>query len=96
VRSKWRMRFPTFKRARADITARIQRARRDGYRRGAGEAELFKRAVGVVLIERPQAIDWLNKAIDSGRAQLESQHALEREIEAWDMSCRIGFLVAVV
>jgi hypothetical protein len=91
------MSFPTFRRARADtFAARMQRARREGYARGANEAELFKRAVGKVIFERQQAIDWLNNAIDDGRAELESQHAWEREIEAWDMSYRIAFLVAIV
>jgi hypothetical protein len=28
----------------------------------------------------------LNVVIDDGRAELEAQHALEREIEAWDMT----------
>jgi len=91
------MRFPTFRPARADtFIARLQRARREGYMRGTIEAELFKRAVGNAVFQQPQAIDWLNNAIGDGRTQLESQHALEREIEAWDMSCRIAFLVAIV
>jgi hypothetical protein len=51
-------------------------------------------AVGKVF-EREQALDWLTTAIDDGRAELEAQHALEREIEAWDMSCRIAFMVAI-
>ena len=37
-------------------------------------------AVGKVF-EREQALDWLTTAIDDGRAELEAQHALEREIE---------------
>ena len=97
VPSRWRMPFPTFRPARADtFAARLQRARSEGYARGAGEAELFKLAVGKVVFERQQALDWLNTAVVDGRAGLEAQHALEREIETWDMSCRIAFLVAIV
>jgi hypothetical protein len=45
------------------------------------------------IYQKQQALDWLNTAIDAGRAQLEAQHALEREIERWDISCRIMFWV---
>jgi hypothetical protein len=91
------MPFPTFRRARADtFTARMERARAEGYACGAKEAELFKRAVDKVTFERQLAIEWLNKAIEDGRTELESQHAWEREIEAWDLSCRIAFLIAIV
>jgi hypothetical protein len=74
----------------------MHRARSDGYATGAGEAQLFKIAMGNVVFEREQAIDWLNAAIYKGRSELQSQHAFEREIEARDMSCRIAFLVAIV
>jgi hypothetical protein len=89
------MPFPTFSTGQTDtFQARTQRARNEGYSRGAREAKLFMLAVGKVF-EREQALDWLTTAIDDGRAELEAQHALEREIEAWDMSCRIAFMVAI-
>jgi hypothetical protein len=91
------MPLPILRKTRADtFAARIRRARVEGYLRGAHEAGLFKRAIGEVTFGRQQAIEWLNKAIEDGRAELESQHAWDREIEAWDMSCRIAFLVAIV
>jgi hypothetical protein len=90
------MPIPTLRRGRADtFEGRLQRSRNEGYARGAGEARLFKLAAGKDF-GRPQALDWLGAAIDDGRTELEAQHALEREIEAWDMSCRIAFLVAIV
>jgi hypothetical protein len=73
----------------------VYSARNEGYARGTGEARLFKLAVGKDS-RRPQAHDWLGAAIDDGRTDLAAQHALEREIEAWDMSCRIAFLIAIV
>jgi hypothetical protein len=89
------MLFASFKIARAHtFEARMQRARKEGYSCGALEAKLFRLAVGKVF-EREQALDWLTTAINDGRAELEAQHALEREIETWDMSCRIAFLVAI-
>jgi hypothetical protein len=89
------MRFPTFGPGRADtFTARMQRARNEGYSRGAQEAKLFKLAVGRV-VDREKALNWLSTMIDGGRAELGSQHAMEREIDAWDMSCRIAFMVEI-
>jgi hypothetical protein len=72
--------------------SRMERARADGFHTGSSEAKLFKLAVGGVF-ERYQAFDWLNTTVEDGRARLEEQHAMEREIEAWDMCCRIAFLV---
>jgi hypothetical protein len=40
-------------------------------------------------------MDWLQTIVDEGRGELEAQQALEREVEAWDLSCRIAFLVAI-
>jgi hypothetical protein len=75
--------------------ARMLRARNMGYASGAREAKLFKLTSGNVF-ERDLALDWLNASIPKGRADLKSQRATEREVEAWDMSCRIAFLVAIV
>lgn len=89
------MRFPTFRAGRADtLTARMQRARDDGFYRGSAEAKLFKLAAGGSFA-REQAEDWINTAIEDGRSELEAQHALDREIEARDMSCRVAFFVAI-
>jgi hypothetical protein len=38
-------------------------------------------------------MDWLQNIVDEDRGELEAQRALESEVEAWDMSCRIAFLV---
>jgi hypothetical protein len=89
------MRFPTFKLGRTDtFQARVKRARDDAYSRGALEGKLFRLAVGKDF-DRKQVLDWLNTVINDGRAELEDQHALEREVEAWDMSCRIAFMVEI-
>jgi hypothetical protein len=85
-----------FKAARAHtFQARMKRARKEGYERGALEAKLFRLAVGKSF-ERVQAMDWLQTVVEEGRSELEAQHAWDREIEAWDMSCRIAFLVSIV
>ena len=34
-------------------------------------------------------------AIDDGRAELQAQHALEREVDAWETSCRIMFMMQI-
>ena len=90
------MRFPTFRLLRADtFTARIQRAKNEGFACGSLEGKLVRFAVGKVGFARDQVHGWLNTVIDDGRAELEAQHALDREIEAWDMSCRIAFMVEI-
>jgi hypothetical protein len=88
--------FHTFRsKGRPDtLSGRIARSRNEGYLRGAHEAKLFRLAMAGTF-RRQQALDWLNIAIDDGRAELEAQHALEGEIEAWDLSCRIMFMVMV-
>jgi hypothetical protein len=91
------MLFTIFRPDRAHtFEARMQRARNDGYTTGAGEEQLFKIAIGNVVFEREQVLNWLNAAVHEGRFELRSQHVFERVIEAWDMSFRIGFLVAIV
>jgi hypothetical protein len=93
--SEWCMPLLNRKATRADtFEARMQRARNEGYARGFLEAKLFESAVGVIF-PRNRALEWLSTAIDGGRAELDAQRALEREVEAWDMSCRIAFLVAI-
>ena len=90
------MGLPTFRQLRADtFTARIQRARSEGFACGSREGKLFRLAVGKVGFARDQVHGWLNTVVDDGRAELEAQHALDREIEAWDMSCRISFMVEI-
>jgi hypothetical protein len=85
-----------FKFDRADtFLSRMKRARDEGYSCGSREAKLFMLAVGKAFT-REQAIDWLDSTIDEGRVDLECQHATEREVEAWDMSSRIAFLVEIV
>ena len=75
--------------------SRMKRAKDEGYLCGSREAKLLKLAVGKAFT-REQAMDWLDSTIDEGRVELECQHATEREVEAWDMSCRIAFLVEIV
>jgi hypothetical protein len=82
--------------ARTDaLKAELQKARNRGYTHGAREARRFRLATGRGY-GRQRALDWLRAAIDRGRAELQVQQAPEREIEAWDMSCRIAFMLAVV
>jgi len=75
-----------------DFTSRLERARNEGFRTGFREGKLFRLAAGQAF-ERVQALDWLDSVVEDGRAELEDQHAWESEIDAWDISCRIAFLV---
>jgi hypothetical protein len=77
------------------FAARIQRAKKEGFACGSREAKLFRLAVGKAASARDQAHRWLNTVVNDGRAELEAQHALEREVEAWDLSCRIAFMVEI-
>jgi hypothetical protein len=52
----------------------MQRARNEGYVRGARETELFRLAIAAAF-QREQALDWLNTAVDDGRRRLASGHA---------------------
>ena len=75
-----------------DISGRMARARDEAYLRGEHEGKMFRLATGGSY-QRQQALDWLDTVIEEGRAELEAQHALEREVEVWDISCRIMFWV---
>jgi hypothetical protein len=87
--------FWGFKVHRADsIAGRMERARNEGFPRGAREAHLFRLALRQDW-QHQAAIDWINTAIEDGRIELEAQHALDREIDAWDMSARIMFMLLV-
>jgi hypothetical protein len=77
-----------------DLAGRMARAREEAYLRGAHEGKMFRLATGRSY-QRQQALDWLDTVIEEGRAELEAQHALGREVEAWDMSCRIMFWVTL-
>jgi hypothetical protein len=74
--------------------ARLERARQSGYADGDREAKLTLLALGKGF-EQSQVIGWLNTVIEEGRADLLAQHAIDREIDAWDMSCRIMFMVTI-
>jgi hypothetical protein len=90
------MPIPARSRGRTDaLEAGLQKARNRGYTHGDREARLSRLATERGY-GRQRALNWLRAAIDGGRAELQSQQAPEREIEAWDMSCRIAFMLAVV
>ena len=85
-----------FRPGRADtLSARIGRATSEGYSRGSMEGKLFRLAVGATF-HQEQALDWLDNVIEEGRTELILQRATEQEVEAWDMSCRISFLLEII
>jgi hypothetical protein len=77
------------------FAARIQRAKKEGSTCGSREGKSFRLAVKRAGYARERVYGWLNSVVYEGRAELEAQHALELEIEAWDMSCRIAFMVEI-
>jgi hypothetical protein len=76
------------------FVARMEPMRRARYLRGRDEAKLFVLSAGNDLAHH-QAVAWINAVIEEGRSELQTQRAIEREIEAWDMSCRIMFMVMI-
>jgi hypothetical protein len=76
------------------LSARLERGRQSGYAESGREAKLMLLALGKGF-EQNQAIGWLNTVIEEGRADLRAQRAIDREIDAWDMSCRIMFMVSI-
>jgi hypothetical protein len=76
------------------LSARMEGARQSGYADGGREGKLMLLALGKGF-EQSQAIGWLNTVIEEGRADLLAQRAIDREIDAWDMSFRIMFSVTI-
>jgi hypothetical protein len=72
----------------------MERARQSGYADGSEEARLMLIALGKQF-ERSKAIGWLNTAVEKGRADKLVQRAIGREIDTWEMSCRIVFVVTI-
>jgi hypothetical protein len=86
--------FRTRQSSDGSLAARLERARQSGYAHGGREAKLMLLALGK-RFEQSQAIGWLNTVVEEGRADLLAQRAIDREIDAWDLSCRIMFLVTI-
>jgi hypothetical protein len=92
--AKRRGMFRTSKSSDVSLTARLGRARQSGYADGGREAKSMLLALGK-WFEQSQAIGWLNTVVEEGRADLLAQRAIDREIDARDLSCRIMFLVTI-
>jgi hypothetical protein len=73
--------------------ARLNRMREEGHARGSAEGRLFLRALGKTKFSPHEVHDWLSRVVAEGRAELEAENAVDREIEAWDMACRVAFLL---
>jgi hypothetical protein len=73
--------------------ARLQCMREEGHAKGSAEGQLFLRTFGTTKFQPQVVHDWLSRVVAQGRGELVAQHALDQEIEAWDMACRVAFLL---
>lgn len=73
--------------------AHLRRMREEGHARGAAEGRLFMQAIGKTKFQPHEVHTWLSRVVAEGRAELKAQNELDREIEAWDMACRVAFLL---
>ena len=73
--------------------ARLQRMRAEGHAKGSAEGKLFLLAFSKTNFQPHDVQDWLSGVVAQGRVELEAKHALDQEIEAWDMACRVAFLL---
>lgn len=72
---------------------RLERARAAGAARGSFEAKLYRISRSGNAPDYYQALEWLQAVVHEGRTELKIQHAFDREVDAWEMSCRISFLI---
>lgn len=86
--------FRTRLSADRSLAARIRRARQSGYADGGREAGLMLIALGKKF-DKTKAIGWLNTAVEKGRAAKLRRRRIDCEIDAWEMSCRIMFVVTM-